>query len=163
MSMSDDLSLTAEQLREALMKDAANVELRKQYLAVRTPELRDLDQGGEKTLNMALRQMGIGFLLGAIGGVIAGLIGMGLVAYFGEATFEGKGSVKARLFDVVILIGAQLGPILLGVCAGIAGGLFGLHMFLHERMMGKIAAELGPLPEGAPDDLAKARKQFLGE
>ena len=67
------------------MRDAANVELRRRYLAARTAELRATDRGDVLTFGKALLASPVSALVGAVGGAIVWAAGAALAMQRGTS------------------------------------------------------------------------------
>ena len=148
-----------EALREMLLRDLANVSLRKRYLAVRTPALKQRDRDS-RPVNLEL------FLQ-----IVAGSIGVGLfplVLLIAISFLVGMAILRSQ--DRMPGVGAeQLGRmfghgIFIAVVLGFISGFFALIYFgiVSVRLRNR-CEELGPLPDDAPPNSAQARKRFLGE
>jgi serine/threonine protein kinase len=124
---------TAEQLRELLIKNLTDINIRRRYLAVRTPELRARDArwNREECAGTVLIGVPVAFLFACVAG---GLLGWCL------------GSARAGLILSALLSGT--------VCL--------LAAVAMVRNCPRVTRELGPLSE-AVTDFASARKKYLGE
>jgi hypothetical protein len=132
-----------EQLRAALLDDMTNLELRKQYLRVRTPDMRLLDESVHSDpppIPAEVRSQAMIYYL-----VISG---------------------------IGIVLGAMISPIMI-FCLGGFGIWIGYKIASeittparaaaeeHLAALRARCAELGPLPDDAPTDPVAARQRFL--
>ena len=146
------------QLREMLLKDMTNVALRKRYLAVRTPELREEDRRGGVWSWVGPQILGLYvgfltpvgfFLFGTIIFVMSGKAGVLL-----SSELSGKGGVPLSDVWQGLLFVASIGAFI--------GWLYGCVVMSKSRDW---RAEIGPLPSDFlySLDKRKVRQKFLGE
>lgn len=133
-----------EQLRERLLLEPHNIELRKQYLACRTTDLqrRDRIEGSEGFT--------VHVVIGAVSGGILGVLLYGLSHLV----------MGVRRLDQLHQAGF-FGSILLGA---FFGAVYSLRRYDEDHRRSRLQAELGPLPlDDLPKGLKDARRRFLGE
>jgi hypothetical protein len=134
----------APALRELLMEDMANVTLRRRYLALRTPEQRELD---ESRPQIDPGEIAGTLLVGAVLGVILGAV---LAWLFSLLAAWEKYSVGPWLIAGAVL----------GVVASIVFEVSATDAAARRRAL---HAEMGPLPDGKYRSADEARREFLGE
>jgi serine/threonine protein kinase len=141
----DQTTTSPERLREMLLADLENVELRKRYLALRTQKLRYRD-GAPPILAAG----------GAIGFWLSVLLAM--ITAFQVITAVCGPEEQWQWWHVgLALLLAFL------VAGGVILGFIWLWCLVDSRWRDPIAAELGPLPPGTPRDLDAARRSLLGD
>ncbi len=146
-----------ESLRELLLRDLANVSLRKRYLAARTPALKQRDRE-DRTAKQ-------GFFFCVIEGAYTAAV-FPFVLLFIFALWVAIGFVRnanSPNLPSPYELGRLFGHGLFVACAsalflGPIAFVYGLIIFTRKRNRRE---ELGPLPDDAPVNAAQARKRFL--
>jgi len=147
-------------LRAALLQDPYNVPLRKHYLSRRTPELLGEDQGTVRSHLDALKKLVPGLGYGVVIGLIVWAISWAVVELGWQAD-ENPATRGEKLMGILQMFANRLGLVVSIIAFSLTTGLFAWSQGLEALKRGRIAVEVGPLPENAPDNVAKAREVLL--
>ena len=134
---------TACELRRQLLSDMMNCDLRRRYLAMRPPELRELDELSQVPSLWKLALLPV--------------IGLGIGAFCGTVSWYNFGFILPWIGVtnprwIYWFVGITL--------ITIVG--FAVSTIQERASVRTIAAELGPLPPDCPDEMEAARKKLLG-
>jgi hypothetical protein len=137
-----------EELRAALLHDMTNLELRKRYLRVRTPDMRLLDESMHSDpppipAEARSQAMIYFYIIGSIG-VVLGFVLTPVMGPSGPFLLGGFG----------IWLGYMIVSQMIAPARAIAEE--------HLAALRARCAELGPLPDDAPTDPVAVRQRFLG-
>jgi hypothetical protein len=94
-------------LRELLIQDPHNVALRRQYLALRTPELAEMDRGNVRSHRQAAQHVPLALVGGAIIGLLVWAVSLAVVKFGGEPD-AGDRDRLTQLIGVLRMFASQL-------------------------------------------------------
>lgn len=153
-------------LREELFRDPSNLELRQQYLAVRTLELarRDAKQAfAAQVVTLFVNNLAFGLVFGMVGGVLVGRFSRPVIVTVQNAL--GLEALPSEPFQWIAhggLLGGLFGTVI-AVCSVVIVAFATCLGF--EKRASRLQRQIGPLPwpsfkPGTPTNISERLKQL---